>query len=227
MAELDPITVDITRYKLDGIAGEMQSTLLRQFVLADRQGGSSMPRRASSRSMARPWRRAARSRSTSRPSPIPAVATIIETFPIAQMREGDIYILNDPYCGGTHLPDIAVVQPVIHRGRPIALAAAMTHHQDVGGMSAGSVPTNATEIYPGGPAHPAAEAARRPAPTTRRSVALIRQNVRIPDTVMGDLNAQIAACTIGARAASPNWPSASATTSSQRFAPSCWTAPSI
>ena len=63
------------------------------------------------------------------------------------MRDGDIFILNDPYTGGTHLPDIAVIMPVFHRGTVIALSGAMTHHQDVGGMSAGSVPTNATEIY--------------------------------------------------------------------------------
>ena len=63
------------------------------------------------------------------------------------MREGDIYIMNDPYLGGTHLPDIAVVMPVFARGRPLAFTATMTHHQDVGGMAPGSVPTNATEIF--------------------------------------------------------------------------------
>jgi len=129
---------------------------------------------------------------------IPAVAAIVKAFPIAQMREGDTYILNDPYCGGTHLPDIAVVQPVMHRGRPIALAAAMTHHQDVGGMSAGSVPTNATEIYQEGLRIPPLRL-REAGVYNETLVALLRQNVRIPDTLMGDLNAQIAACTIGAR----------------------------
>jgi N-methylhydantoinase B/oxoprolinase/acetone carboxylase alpha subunit len=129
---------------------------------------------------------------------IPAVAQIVAIFPVAQMREGDSYVLNDPYCGGTHLPDIAVVQPVMHRGRPIALAAAMTHHQDVGGMSAGSVPTNATEIYQEGLRIPPLKL-REAGVYNETLVALLRQNVRIPDTVMGDLNAQIAACTIGAR----------------------------
>jgi N-methylhydantoinase B/oxoprolinase/acetone carboxylase alpha subunit len=91
-----------------------------------------------------------------------------------------------------------VVQPVMHRGRPIALAAAMTHHQDVGGMSAGSVPTNATEIYQEGLRIPPLKL-REAGAYNETLVALLRQNVRIPDTVMGDLNAQIAACTIGAR----------------------------
>ena len=44
-------------------------------------------------------------------------------FPLATMREGDVYIMNDPYLGGTHLPDIALVMPVFVGGRPIALSA--------------------------------------------------------------------------------------------------------
>jgi N-methylhydantoinase B/oxoprolinase/acetone carboxylase alpha subunit len=74
----------------------------------------------------------------------------------------------------------------------------MTHHQDVGGMSAGSVPTNATEIFQEGLRIPPLKL-REAGRYNDTLVALLRQNVRIPDTVMGDLNAQIAACTVGAR----------------------------
>ncbi|MGE4046666.1 MAG: hydantoinase B/oxoprolinase family protein, partial [Acetobacteraceae bacterium] len=105
---------------------------------------------------------------------------------------------NDPYTGGTHLPDIAIVQPIIHRGQVIAFSAAMTHHQDMGGMSAGSVPTNATEIYQEGLRLPPLKF-RDKGVVNETLVAVIRQNVRIPDTVMGDINAQVAACQIGAR----------------------------
>jgi len=196
MADLDPITVDITRYKLDGIAGEMQSTLLRSSFSPIVKEGLD----ASASLFALDGTTLAQSCSIPihLATLIPAVAKIVETFPVARMREGDTYILNDPYCGGTHLPDIAVVQPVIHRGRPIALAAAMTHHQDVGGMSAGSVPTNATEIYQEGLRIPPLKL-REAGAYNETLVAILRQNVRIPDTVMGDLNAQIAACTIGGR----------------------------
>jgi N-methylhydantoinase B len=196
MADLDPITVDVTRYKLDGIAGEMQSTLLRSSFSPIVKEGLD----ASASLFALDGTTLAQSCSIPihLATLIPAVAKIVETFPVAQMRDGDSYVLNDPYCGGTHLPDIAVVQPVMHRGRPIALAAAMTHHQDVGGMSAGSVPTNATEIYQEGLRIPPLKLRERGA-YNETLVALLRQNVRIPDTVMGDLNAQIAACTIGAR----------------------------
>jgi N-methylhydantoinase B len=193
---LDPITVDITRYKLDGIAGEMQSTLLRSSFSPIVKEGLD----ASASLFALDGTTLAQSCSIPihLATLIPAVAKIVEIFPVARMRDGDTYILNDPYCGGTHLPDIAVVQPVIHRGRPIALTAAMTHHQDVGGMSAGSVPTNATEIFQEGLRIPPLKL-REAGAYNETLVALLRQNVRIPDTVMGDLNAQIAACTIGAR----------------------------
>jgi N-methylhydantoinase B len=196
MAELDPITVDITRYKLDGIANEMQATLLRSSFSPIVKEGLD----ASASLFALDGTTLAQSCSIPihLATLIPAVAQIIASFPVAQMRDGDTYVLNDPYCGGTHLPDIAVVQPVFHRGRPIALSAAMTHHQDVGGMSAGSVPTNATEIYQEGLRIPPLKL-REAGIYNETLVALLRQNVRIPDTVMGDLNAQIAACTIGAR----------------------------
>src|SRR5208337_2568134 len=78
---------------------------------------------------------------------IPMVRKLLETFPLNTLREGDALILNDPYAGGTHLPDIAVVMPIFFQGRPIAISAAITHHQDVGGMTPGSVPTNATDIF--------------------------------------------------------------------------------
>jgi N-methylhydantoinase B len=196
MTELDPITVDITRYKLDGIAGEMQATLLRSSFSPIVKEGLD----ASASLFALDGTTLAQSCSIPihLATLIPAVAQIIATFPVAAMRDGDTYVLNDPYCGGTHLPDIAVVQPIMHDGRPIALAAAMTHHQDVGGMSAGSVPTNATEIYQEGLRIPPLKL-REAGIYNDTLVALLRQNVRIPDTVMGDLNAQIAACTIGAR----------------------------
>ena len=194
--DLDPITIDIVRYKLDGIANEMQSTLLRSSFSPIVKEGLD----ASASLFALDGTTLAQSCSIPihLATLIPAVATIIETFPVATMRDGDSYVLNDPYCGGTHLPDIAVVQPIFHDGTPIALSAAMTHHQDVGGMSAGSVPTNATEIFQEGLRIPPLKL-REAGAYNATLVALLRQNVRIPDTVMGDLNAQIAACTVGAR----------------------------
>jgi N-methylhydantoinase B len=194
--DLDPITVDIVRYKLDGIAGEMQSTLLRSsFSPIVKEG---LDASASLFSLDGTTLAQSCSIPIHLATLIPAVAKIIETFPVASMCDGDTYVLNDPYCGGTHLPDIAVVQPVFYRDWPIALSAAMTHHQDVGGMSAGSVPTNATEIFQEGIRIPLLQF--RKADTLNATlIAMLRQNVRLPDVLMGDINAQIAACTTGER----------------------------
>ncbi len=100
--------------------------------------------------------------------------------------------------GGTHLPDIAIMMPVFADGEPMAISAAMTHHQDVGGMAPGSTPTNATEIFQEGLRIPLLKF-RDGRRLNETLIAMLRRNVRLPDMLMGDLNAQVAACTIGAR----------------------------
>jgi len=67
------------------------------------------------------------------------VKSILRDFPIATMAEGDVYIMNDPYDGGTHIPDITMVTPVLWRGRYVAVAACMAHQSDMGGMAIGSI----------------------------------------------------------------------------------------
>ena len=128
----------------------------------------------------------------------PMVGRLLQTVPLEQMHEGDIWILNDTYLGGTHLPDIAIMTPVFAGGVVIAISAAMTHHQDVGGMTPGSTPTNATEIFQEGIRIPLLRL-RSGQTSNETLIAMLRQNVRLPDVLMGDINAQVAACTIGAR----------------------------
>ncbi|WP_149536266.1 hydantoinase B/oxoprolinase family protein [Siccirubricoccus phaeus] len=195
-AGLDPITVEVTRHRLEGIANEMQSTLLRSSfspIVKEGLDASAGLFTADGQTLAQ---------SCSIPihlaTLIPAVARILQQFPPATMQPDDSYVLNDPYCGGTHLPDIAVIQPIFVQGRIIAFAAAMTHHQDMGGLSAGSVPTNATEIFQEGLRIPPLKFRDRGVVNATLE-AMIRQNVRIPDTVMGDLHAQVSACAVGAR----------------------------
>lgn len=194
-AGLDPVTLEVLRHRLDKIAEEMQSSLLRAScspIVKEGLDASSSLFTLEGETLAQACAIAIHLGTL-----IPAVRRIIETFPVADMRDGDVYMLNDPYCGGTHLPDFAIVMPVFARGRPIALAATMTHHQDVGGKTAGSVPTDSTEIYQEGIRIPPvawARAGRFDATLT----AVLRQNVRIPDIFMGDLHAQVAACRIAA-----------------------------
>jgi N-methylhydantoinase B len=193
---LDPITVEVVRHKLEGIANEMQQTLLRSSfspIVKEGLDASSSLFTIRGETLAQ---------ATAIPihlaTLIPIIAKILEVFPLATMKPGDVYCMNDPYLGGTHLPDIAMVQPVFFNDRPIAISATMTHHQDVGGMSPGSIPTTATEIFQEGLRLPPLKF-REAGKYNETLVAIIRQNVRIPDAVMGDLNAQLAACNVGAR----------------------------
>ena len=193
---IDPITLEVVRNKLDGIANEMQSTLLRSsfspIVKEGLDASASLftiEGETLSQALAVPIHLA---------TLIPVVESLLKEFQLSDAKEGDIYILNDPYLGGTHLPDIALVMPIFHGGKPIALSAAMTHHQDVGGMTPGSVPTHATEIYQEGVRIPPLKL-RDGDVMNDTFLRMMRQNVRMPDSFEGDLNAQIAACTVGAR----------------------------
>ena len=192
----DPITLEVVRNKLDGIANEMQSTLVRSsFSPIVKEG---LDASASLFTLEGETLAQATAIPIHLATLIPVVRSVVEKYPVGTMREGDIYIMNDPYHGGTHLPDIALVMPIFSRGRPIAFSAAMTHHQDVGGMSPGSVPTNATEIYQEGIRIPPLKY-RDGDEVNQTLVDLLALNVRVPETFMGDLNAQVAACSIGAR----------------------------
>src|SRR5258706_8802578 len=112
------------------------------------------------------------------------------------MREGDAFLLNDPYDGGTHLPDITLALPVVFDDHAVALACTMCHHQDVGGRTRGSVPTDATELYQEGVIIPPTQLFR--AGTLDENLfALLTRNVRLPDVFTGDLMAQVAAGRLG------------------------------
>ncbi len=112
-------------------------------------------------------------------------------------QPGDVIILNDPYHGGTHLPDVTMVSPVFVRERVRFFVASRAHHADVGGMSPGSVPLS-TELYQEGiiiPPIKLMDAGRR----NDGVLALITANSRAPEERLGDLEAQLAAQRVGER----------------------------
>jgi len=192
---VDPVTLEVLRHRLDCIAEEMETTLLKSSCSPIVKEG--LDASASLFTLDGVTLAQACAIPIHLGTLIPAVAEIIRTFPVETMQAGDVYLLNDPYSGGTHLPDFAVVTPVFAAERPIALAATMTHHQDVGGKTAGSVPTDSTEIYQEGLRIPAVQWARAGSfdATLTRILCL---NVRIPEIFLGDLHAQVAACRIAA-----------------------------
>jgi N-methylhydantoinase B/oxoprolinase/acetone carboxylase alpha subunit len=110
-------------------------------------------------------------------------------------EDGDIVLVNDPYRGGTHLPDITCIAPVFCDRRPAFFAANRAHHSDVGGMTPGSMPL-ATEIFQEGLILPPLKLARR-GRIDEDVLKLILANVRTPEERKGDLLAQIAACEKG------------------------------
>jgi N-methylhydantoinase B len=126
-----------------------------------------------------------------------SVAYILQAFDT--IHPGDVFILNDPYRGGTHLPDITMVSPVFvdSDAAPPFFVASRAHHADVGGMSPGSLPLS-TELYQEGiiiPPIRLIDAGQR----NEGVLALITSNSRAPAERIGDLEAQLAAHRVGER----------------------------
>ncbi len=109
----------------------------------------------------------------------------------SELEDGDLIILNDPYRGGTHLPDITCVSPVFVKKKLQFLVANRAHHSDVGGMSPGSMPL-ATEIFQEGIIIPPSKIIRK-GQLNEDFLSLLLANVRTPEERKGDLMAQIAA----------------------------------
>ena len=122
-----------------------------------------------------------------------SVASAIEVFD--EILPGDVIVLNDPYHGGTHLPDITMVSPVFAGGNLVYFVASRAHHADVGGMSPGSLPLS-TELYQEGIIIPPLKL-RLSGWMNDGAMALIVANSRNPEERLGDLEAQLAAHRIG------------------------------
>ncbi|HTX00497.1 MAG TPA: hydantoinase B/oxoprolinase family protein [Acidimicrobiales bacterium] len=109
---------------------------------------------------------------------------------------GDVYLMNDPFDGGIHLPDLFVVKPVFAEGELIGFAVATAHHGDVGGRVAGSSSCDNREIFEEGLRIPWVRFYERGEPVDEL-FRLVEANVRVPAMTLGDLHAQIAACNTG------------------------------
>ena len=110
-----------------------------------------------------------------------AMPEAVEAVRARDPRPGELYVLNDPYTGGTHLPDITIVSRV-----PCGFAVSRAHHADVGGMEPASLPAESRELYQEGVIVP-------PVLLDDEVLTLLLANMRNPDERRGDLRAQIAA----------------------------------
>lgn len=120
-------------------------------------------------------------------------------FPVDQWSEGDVVLTNDPYRGGAqHLPDILTFRPVFISGEFVGIVGTLCHHIDVGGGAPSSYDPGATEIFQEGLRLPPMKIVKA-GQINRDVMEIIRLNVREPEMVIADIEAQIAALEIGAR----------------------------
>jgi N-methylhydantoinase B len=195
MGPIDPVTLEIFRHLFASVAEEMGVTLGRtayspnikerldfSCALFDRDG------RLIAQAAHIPVHLGA--------MPASVRAAIQECAPFAP---GDVVVLNDPYLGGTHLPDITMVSPVFVEEDLAFFVASRAHHADVGGMAPGSMPL-ATEIYQEGLIIPPLKI-HQAGEQNEAVWRLILRNVRTPNERRGDLVAQLAAHEVGAQRA--------------------------
>jgi N-methylhydantoinase B len=118
------------------------------------------------------------------------VRHFLAKHPAATMREGDVYITNDPWKGSGHIHDVTTVTPIFRQGRLVAFAAVVSHLPDIGGRLRSN---SSREIYEEGLQIPLLKLldAGRP---NEVLIEMITQNIRVPDQGMGDIWAQVSAC---------------------------------
>ena len=194
---VDPITLSVLRGRLEEICDEMDATLFRAAfspVIAEArdashglyhpqngrtliQGKLALPVFVGSMSF--------------------AVKGVIDRFG-AEFADGDVYFLNDPYLGGTHVNDCKLVRPLFHGGKLICCLASTGHWNDVGGAIPGNMNTSATEIFQEGLCIPPMKFIDKSV-MRHDIIDMMMANSRIPIGCYGDLHGQLNALDLGAR----------------------------
>ncbi|WP_408010183.1 hydantoinase B/oxoprolinase family protein [Pseudalkalibacillus sp. A8] len=113
-----------------------------------------------------------------------------------EIYEGDQIMINHPYMGASHSPDILLFAPVFVESKLVGFCGSMCHHVDVGGSTPGSAPGNATELYQEGLLIPPVKLYEK-GEENKTIISIIKANVRMPSYTLGDLKSQISANEIG------------------------------
>jgi N-methylhydantoinase B len=189
---VDPITIEVFNHRLSAIAEEMGVALCRSAFspnIKERRDFSCALFDTGGAMVAQAAHIPVHLGST----PL-SVRAAIERVPMAA---GDVVVLNDPYAGGTHLPDVTVVAPVFLAGAatPFGYVANRAHHADIGGARPGSMPI-ATEIYQEGLRLPPVRLVAR-GRVVDDVMRVFLANTRVADERRGDLMAQLAALRLG------------------------------
>ena len=190
---VDPVTFAVIKHGLDAIVDEMAYTVLRTArseIVKDVMDYSAAICDSEGRMIAQ-----AKTIALHLGAVPEAMQVVLERYK-GNLREGDAVVLNDPYKGGMHLPDIFMFMPLFSGDELLAFAVVICHHTDVGGRVPGSNASDSTEIFQEGLRIAPLKLFEGGVPN-RTLMRLIELNVRLPDRVIGDLKAQYAACRAG------------------------------
>jgi N-methylhydantoinase B len=188
----DPIAFELFCNSIFSIADEMALTIFRTAYSGVLKGGmdfSTAFADGDGRMVAQ---------GLTQPNHLGSIPTALETLVTRHggaMAPEDVFIMNDPFDGGMHLPDIFIFKPIFVGGERLAFAATICHHTDVGGRVAGSNASDSTEIYQEGLRIPLVKMYDQGV-RNETLFAFIEKNVRVPAKVFGDLRSQLSACHI-------------------------------
>ena len=188
---IDALELSVLAHAVAMIAEEMGAVLVRSALspnIRERRDASSALFDANGRMVAQ---------AAHIPVHLGAMPEAVAAVRARDPQPGDVFLLNDPYRGGSHLPDLTLVEAVALDGGVGGFTAVRAHHADVGGMSPGSMPQGATELVQEGLIIPPVRLVRAGV-LDEELLALILANVRTPAERRGDLRAQLAACAAGA-----------------------------
>jgi len=189
----DPVTFELIRYGLESLGDEMAATMAHAAyspIIRNAHDLSTALLTSECEVIAQ-----GRTNPLQLGSIMPAARAVVAKFS-RQIGPGDIFILNDPYEGGSHLPDIFLIKPLYARDQLVGFAGSEAHHSDVGGRVAGSNASDSREIYEEGLRIPPSYLFRA-GDANETLFDVIRSNCRFPEQVMGDLGAQMAALKVG------------------------------
>jgi N-methylhydantoinase B len=192
---IDPITFEVLRNAIDSVLDEMALTIIRSArstIVRDAMDFATSFFDAEGQLLAQgltlPFHLGGM------PDALMAVRSLFGK----ELSPGDVFILNDPFEGGSHLPDIFMFRPIFVGDRLAGYTASTAHHTDVGGRVPGSNASDSTEIYQEGLRIPPMRLYKAGQPVGE-IFRLIEANVRVPEKVLGDLQAQWNASQIGER----------------------------
>lgn len=186
---LDPITLEVVLNRIREIAGNMEHALFHSgysSILRESQDGSAGLADAQGNVVLVSGGLQYHALPCSQ-----AIRSVIERYPTGRLREGDSFVVNDPYkAGNPHVPDMAAVTPVFYRGNIVAFGVSIAHKVDLGGLVPGSSGSAAREIFHDGLRLPAVRYWTGDG-VNEEVEAIIRTNSRVPDVVIGDLRGQV------------------------------------